>query len=298
MQFDVILTNPPFQDSLARGKTPHKLWIDFTKKVFSSLLKPGGILCQVSPSSFRSPSNDVLTLMKENQTQYINLETSKYFEGIGSTFADYAIVKKPRRTTKTTIYSHGNSEKTDLDDSVFYLPNDFCATSLSIHRKVIFDTQGKLPVKWDYVTCHNIRLKTDGSLSKERTQAHKYPVFHTNRQQWWSTNRQPWADLPKVMWTRSGYTKPFFDPGQLGGTDMAYYVLVNSESDGENLARNLNSSLMQYIFSTARWSGFGNERVFASLPDFPRDNSLSDADVFSYFGLTESETEYVKNYLG
>jgi len=298
MQFDVILTNPPFQDSLARGKTPHKLWIDFTKKVFSSLLKDGGILCQVSPSSFRSPSNDILTLMKDYQTKYINLETSRHFEGVGSTFADYAIVKKPRRTSKTIIFTSGRHETTELNNSVFYLPNDFCSASLSIHRKVIFDTPEKLGVRWDYVTCHNIRLKTDGSLSKERTLVHSHPVFHTNRQQWWSKHRQPWADLPKVMWTRSGYTKPFFDPGELGGTDMAYYIPVESELHGKHLAHNLNSSLMRYIFATARWSGFGNERVFAALPAIPRERNLSDAEMYGYFGLTKSEIEYVESYLG
>lgn len=297
MQFDVILTNPPFQDSVARGKTPHKLWIDFTKKVFGSLLKPGGILCQVSPSSFRSPSNDILTLMKEHQTLYINLDTSVYFGGVGSTFADYAIVKNQRKATKTSILVNGAKDETELNGSVFYLPNDFCANSLSIHRKVIFDTPRKLGVRWDYVTCHNIRLKTDGSLSKERSRVHRYPVFHTNRQQWWSSHRQPWASLHKVMWTRSGYTKPFFDPGLLGGTDMAYYVLTESQAEGENLAHNLNLALIRYIFDTARWSGFGNERVFSALPDLPRDRQLDDLELFALFNLTEVEIEYVKSYL-
>lgn len=298
MKFDVILTNPPFQDSVARGKTPHKLWIDFTKTVFRTLLKPGGVLCQVSPSSFRSPSNEVLNIMKENQTQYINLDTSVYFEGVGSTFADYAIVKNPNKGTKTAISANGKTDRTVLNDSVFYLPNDFCAASLSVHQKVVFETPKKLGVKWDYVTCHNIRLKTDKSLSKERTGIHQYPVFHTNRQQWWSSNRQSWASLPKVMWTRSGYTKPFFDSGVMGGTDMAYYVLVESRQDGQNLAHNLNLMLMQYIFATARWSGFGNERVFSALPELPRDRRLSDEEMFELFALTESEISYVKSYLG
>lgn len=298
MQFDVILTNPPFQDSVARGKTPHKLWIDFTKTVFRSLVKPGGVLCQVSPSSFRSPSNDILTLMKEHQTQYINLDTSTYFEGVGSTFADYAIFKNPRKATKTSIFVNGAEDRTELDDSVFYLPNDFCADSLSIHRKVVFDSPHKLGVRWDYVTCHNIRLKTDGSLSKEKSRIHKHPVFHTNRQQWWSSHRQPWANLPKVMWTRSGYTKPFFDPGLLGGTDMAYYVLADSPAEGENLAHNLNLTLLRYIFATARWSGFGNERVFSALPDLPRDRQLNDLELFALFNLTENEIKYATSYLG
>ena len=35
MQFDVVATNPPFQDYTNRKKTQHKLWINFTKEAFN-----------------------------------------------------------------------------------------------------------------------------------------------------------------------------------------------------------------------------------------------------------------------
>lgn len=298
MQFDVILTNPPFQDTLGRGKTPHKLWIDFTKAVFTRLLRPGGMLCQVSPSSFRSPSNDVLQIMKDNDTIYINLDTAEHFQGVGSTFADYAVIRGESASSATSIIHNGRTQETLVDESVFYLPNDFDALSLSIHRRVIFESKKKLGVKWDYVTCHNINIHRSDTLSREQTEIHCYPVFHTNRQVWWSSIRQPWADRKKVMWTRSGYTKPFFDDGEMGGTDMVYYVEVDSSAEGLHLAANLSKKLMQYIYATARWSGFGNEKVFAALPDLPRDRELSDEELFDLFGLTEEEVSYVLEYLG
>ena len=99
------------------------------------------------------------------------------------------------------------------------------------------------------------------------------------------------------MWTRSGYTKPFYDNGRYGGTDMIYYVLVDSESDGLNLLHNLQSKLMQYILKTAKWSGFGNEKVFQSLPNLPRDRKLCDLEISNLFDLTLDEINYVeKNY--
>lgn len=58
--------------------------------------------------------------------------------------------------------------------------------------------------------------------------------FHTNNITWWSSRRQEWAPKPKVMWTHSGYTKPFFDNGVNGGTDMAYYVLVIQRGGGRS----------------------------------------------------------------
>lgn len=299
MKFDVILTNPPFQDSARRGKTPHKLWIDFTRVVFARFVAEGGVLCQVSPSSFRSPNSIVLDLMKSHRTPVVRFDTGRHFPAVGSTFADYQIWKEANDGTPTRIHDDDASFDLVLDDEVAYLPNDLTAEGLSVHRKVMFHPSTKLDTRWDYVTCHNIRLKDDGpTLSRTRTDTHRFPVFHTNAQTWWSSVLQDFAPRRKVMWTRSGYTKPFFDPGTLGGTDMVYYVLVDSDVEGRHLAHNLNLDLMRYIYATAKWSGFGNERVFASLPDLPRDRSLSDEQLFARFDLTPAEVARVRSTLG
>jgi hypothetical protein len=299
VKFDVILTNPPFQDTTRRGKTPHKLWIDFTRAVFDRLLVDGGLLCQVSPGSFRSPNSVVLDLMKQHRTTLVRFDTEDHFPTVASTFADYAIVKLPNDGETTRVVIDGRKFDMVLDDEVFYLPNDLTDEGLGIHRKVIFHPKAKLPVEWDYVTCHNIRLKDpDTTLSRTRTAKHVNRVFHTNAQFWWTSLLQDFAGKRKVMWTRSGYTKPFYDPGTMGGTDMVYYVLVESDSEGLALAHNLNLALMRYIYKTAKWSGFGNERVFAALPNLPRDGKLTDAELFALFSLTTAEVAHVRKSVG
>ncbi len=144
MKFDLILTNPPFQDTLKRGKTPHKLWIDFTKSVFDQLLAEGGVLCQISPTSFRSPSNDILDLMKLHHTTRLRFDTGQHFPAVGSTFADYVIYKQPNGTIPTEVHTNGQRFELVLDEDVFYLPNDLSLHSLSVHRKVIFTSAPKL----------------------------------------------------------------------------------------------------------------------------------------------------------
>ena len=52
--------------------------------------------------------------------------------------------------------------------------------------------------------------KNNSSLSKIKTQTHIYPVFHTNKQTWYSSILQSFAHKKKVLWTRSGYQKPFY----------------------------------------------------------------------------------------
>lgn len=298
MKFDLILTNPPFQDSVNRKKTPHKLWIDFTLTVFDRLLKDGGSLVQVSPASFSSPSNVVLSLMEENQTNVLRFATEHHFPEVGSTFSDYWIVKKENDPTPTTVIKGNDKFDIELDKTMSYLPNDLGRLSLAIHSKVMFADRPPLKVEWDYVACHNIRrYDPNPTLVEQPSPDHPHSIFHTNNITWWSSVRQDWADELKVMWTRSGYTKPYFDAGVHGGTDMAYYVRVENAAEGEALAANLNSQLLQYIYKTAKWSGFGNERVFAGLPDLPRDRTLTDDQMFAFFGLTDEEVNYVRQSL-
>ena len=298
MQFDVIATNPPFQDSTNKKKTQHKLWIEFTQKTFSEWLKPGGVLLQVSPSSFLSPSNKILKIFQSKAVKYLHLDTKTYFPKVGSTFADY-MIRNQSDDEKTEIVTEAGIFYQKIDSSVFYLPIDVCKESLSIHRKVIFDQKERLNVKYDYVTCHNVNIlrKTD-IISKTKDDEYVHPILHTNKQIWYSKIRQDWANKKKVMWSRSGYTKPFYDDGILGGTDMAYYVPVSSDECGENLVHNLNSKLIRYILTTAKWSGFGNEKVFCRLPNLPTDRKMSDAEIYLLFGLTNKEREYVENHVG
>ena len=294
MQFDIVATNPPFQDTTKRGKTHHKLWIDFTLKTFSHWLKPDGILLQVSPNSFLSPSSKILQLFKSRAVKFLNLDTKIYFPEVGSTFADYMVTNSPSEEKTDIVTEQGKFEQ-KIDSSIVYLPNDVCEHSLSIHQKVMFNESDRLDVKYDYVTCHNVNiLRNTGVLSKTETDEHVHPILHTNKQIWYSKVRQQFASKKKVMWSRSGYTKPFYDDGVLGGTDMAYYVLVSDTESGENLAHNMNSLLMRYIFKTAKWSGFGNDKVFLRLPNLPTDCKMSDDDMFDHFNITEQEREYAR----
>jgi hypothetical protein len=198
----------------------------------------------------------------------------------------------------TTVISGEDEFRIELNSDIFYLPNDISRNALSIHQKVMFSNSPKLRVEWDYVTAHNIRRYDPvPSLLETCDEAHPYPVFHTTRSVWYSSVRQDWADEPKVMWTRSGYTLPFFDPGELGGTDMVYFIRVSSPQEGKALAANMNLKLMKYIYKTAKWSGFGNERVFTALPEIPRERHLSDSELFDFFGLTSEEVKHVEQSL-
>ena len=296
MKFDLILSNPPFQDVQERGKTRHKLWIDFTLKSLNEWLKPGGTLCQVSPGSFRSPSSRVLKAMKRLQTNWIDFDVRDNFPGIGSTFATYSITNVPQAAA-TELYAEHSSIPIILSEHIPYLPLD-APEGISIHQKVMWGPGAKLRVEWDYVTAHNIKRNTTKSLSEVRTPQHAFPVFHTNNKTWWSSIKPIYLNELKVMWTRSGYFRPFFDNGTLGVTDMAYFVKVRDIEAGNNLVYNLNSKLMRYIVQSTQWSGFTHELVFRMMPGLPTERALTDKELYAQFGLEKAEVLHLEKYLG
>jgi len=291
---NIIFVNPPFENKLKRNKTPHKLWIDFTKKAFYDWLIENGTLLQISPSSFSSPSSKILKLLKEKNTTDIYFNQEQYFPDIASSISWYIIENKESKN----ITNINNKLNINLSNFL-YLPQNICTESLSIHKKVVFDTINKLDIHKDYVTCHNALLKNNNSsLSKIKTQTHIYPVFHTNKQTWYSSILQPFAHKKKVLWTRSGYQKPFYSSETLGVTDLSYFIFVDNDNEGKYYEKYLNSELLHYIFKSAKWSGFGNDKVFYALPDVVNKNlneSLTDIDIYKLFNITPDEIEFIKH---
>lgn len=297
-----IVGNPPFQDNTNRGKTQHKIWIDFTKKMLNDILDENGYIGWVTPSSFLSPSNKILQFFKEYDCIFISFDTNQFFKKEnnepGISMAHY-VIHKSRNKTITHVIKNTKSFKLKIDENTLYLPNDLNENSCSIHQKVIILQKNFYDLKYDYVTCHNIQLKTkkiNCPISKVETDIHIYPLLHTNPQTWYSSIQQDCFNKKKVMWTRSGETTPFYNDGNLGITDMGYYIEVDSEKNGLILEHNLNLKLFKYIFNTAKWSGFGNEKIFERIPILPN-VKMTDTELYDYFKLSYDEVEYLESYL-
>ena len=114
MRFRNIVGNPPFQDTAKRGKTQHKIWIDFTMQSFNTLLEDDGNFGWITPNSFSSPSNKVLNLFRDYEVKELHLDTGKYFLDVGSTFSNYTITKT-KGWGNTFVYKNGSIFNVTLD---------------------------------------------------------------------------------------------------------------------------------------------------------------------------------------
>ena len=94
-KFDVVVGNPPFQDSSKIAKNSN-LWTKFVVLGMNNLLKNDGFLLLITPSSWMSPNATQNNKLKDVFTKfnliYLNINI-KHFFNVGSTFCYYLIQK-------------------------------------------------------------------------------------------------------------------------------------------------------------------------------------------------------------
>jgi hypothetical protein len=127
MKFDVVIGNPPFQESKkngARKDQASNLWSKFWSKSFS-ITKKDGVIAFITPTSWTSPSADLKGKMKvgkinrlwdlfNSYTSYANIkDVAQHFPGVGSSFG-YVIVDK--NGDSGLVFSDGT------DTSLGFLP--------------------------------------------------------------------------------------------------------------------------------------------------------------------------------
>jgi 16S rRNA G966 N2-methylase RsmD len=140
MKFDVILGNPPYQiNSKESNKRAEKLWTKFIGKS-NGLLKDGGILSFVTPTSWLSGSKNiskgsygVMDLFLENNLTYI--EKGFKFENV-SIDTHYWIMKKNSNYTNTIVFDSNTNEIKDINLRNGFFPSDLNNEKTSIIEKI------------------------------------------------------------------------------------------------------------------------------------------------------------------
>lgn len=283
MKFNVVVGNPPYQGNNDKGtKQPksHNLWSKFADKS-AELLDDNGYIAFVTPDSWMSPNSQVLKMFKDNSLIWVDTEVGKYFT-VGSSFTAW-IMQKNKNTSTATI----DGLAVDLT-KLQYLPRNFSKT-FPIHNKVINSSHSKLDILCD-TSCHSDHKHKNFSDTKDAT--YKYETFHTNAQTKFCKKQSKDFLQSKIIWTTSGYFKPFFSAGNLGTSEVCQYILTDS-AEAQHILSYLDSKLYKFIVNTGKWSGFLNGKVLASLPKLAS-KVWTDVELYAHFGLTQEEIDYVE----
>lgn len=174
--FDLVIQNPPYNDSSGNKGANHTLWDKFTVKAIESWLKPGGYLVAVHPGNWRQGNSEVFPLFKEKQLCYLEIHNStdgqKTFK-CGTSY-DWYILENTSRYTKTAVVGEdGARSEIDMGDWTF-LPNmmhDY------IKGLMTNDVTNRLDITRDRSVYGTDNKK--GLISKEKTDKYCYPLINS-----------------------------------------------------------------------------------------------------------------------
>ena len=174
--FDLVIQNPPYNDSSGNKGANHTLWDKFTIKAIESWLKPGGYLVAVHPGNWRQGNSEVFPLFKEKQLCYLEIHNStdgqKTFK-CGTSY-DWYLLENTSRYTKTAVVGEdGARSEIDMGEWTF-LPN---MMHEYIKGLMTDDVTNRLDITRDRSVYGTDNKK--GLISKEKTDKYCYPLINS-----------------------------------------------------------------------------------------------------------------------
>lgn len=265
MKFDVVIGNPPYQDSQnATGKRGggSSLWDKFVGLALD-LVKDDGFVCMVHPALWRKPNTDrcwtaglLDRMVKENHLRYLEIHDSK--DGL-STFGagtryDWYVIQKGSKGETEIVDEKGKYFNQDLSN-VPFVPN--CAFD-AVFSLIVHDAEKKQEILFSN-SSYETRKKW---MNTEQSEEYPYVCIHSTpkagvRYMYSSCNNNEFFGIPKVIFGDSGIYNPVIDlEGQYGMTQHAMAIPVDSLEDAEKLCKFLTSEQFKAILEACSWSNF------------------------------------------
>lgn len=262
--FTGVIGNPPFNSSGNTG-TGNTIWQNFTRKAIGNWLLPNGYLCFVHPPGWRKPNTERGKFYRlyqfmtcENQMLYLSIHGVK--DGLktfkcGTRYDWYVLQKK--RSYKNTVINDQERIELQVDMSSFtWLPNSNIST---IHAMLAVEEDEKCPIIYNRSSYGSDNKKY---ISKEQDDEYKYPVVHTIplsgvRFIYSKINSKGHYNIPKVIFGQTNSKNPILDiKGDYAMSEHSMAIQIDSEEEGCNIKKALQTSLFQNVLSSCMWSNF------------------------------------------
>ena len=241
MKFDVIIGNPPYQDPTKPNS--HNLWCSFVETAWQ-LVKPDGHVAFVTPNVGRR--REVLQVFQNHHVVWYNgADVKSHFAGVGSTFCAWVIQNKPKTEAATLI------KQLDGELVCVHIPHNMPFWPLHVTpdtmQFIAHMTQGesKLDVRtdWGYHTQGKAAWFNDTPTKK-----FKYEFQNTSSNKKYCSQDHEKRTSAKVICSKSGYLKPWFDAGNMGVTENSWVVPVRNAKHAKQVIEFLESdSVKQFV---------------------------------------------------
>ena len=285
MKFDLIVGNPPYQNSTdTNSGSSDKLWMEFVKTSISSLEK-NGYMCIVHPTGWRTLGNEMWKdVYQKIQVEYVKIEPKvEWSIKSVNVKVDWYILKNSSYSNPTIVEFADKTKNIDFRE-VTGINGDAVVERLlnCIDDKIKFVQTSQFHTQYK-------------KYSKTKTDLLNFEARHTTpKKVLYFGEQHKWQNEKKVLVSNSGYLYPTYDDGKLGTTQACWAVFVKSKIEGEYLVRLLNSKLFTYFINSVKTSGYNN-KLLKLLP-YPKglSDNFTDSDLYARFNLTDDEIKLVE----
>ena len=296
MQFDVIIGNPPYQDS--KKENSDQLWPLFVETSIA-LTKKHGYTALIIPDTWTSGTKSLTATGRKNllldvfpslNVIRLNFNVKKYFPQIGSGFS-FFVLQKSASKNETVITNNLEEEYVCNLSTLKFIPKNFNEHTLHIIQKVFNHNQTCIYFKF-YGALQNLVLNDSKSDS--------FPYSYINTS---SNHANKYGNIPgkgygisKVVMSYMG-SKPKFTYDVSGESSLMYNGRAWEFSEkftSEGLKSFFESKLVGFI-NQDKWSQYNEPKILNMLPALDFTRTWTNTEIYQHFNLTPEEIEYIEN---
>ena len=300
MKFDLILSNPPYQNSVKQG---NKLWMRFSFKAVDCL-KDGGWLAMITPSSWMTGGNNIgnrgllKTIFAEKQLIIADVSgaVNKCFPGVGVQIS-WWILQNVSNTRSSMIKMADETLSIHITDQTV-----FSSTPNSISNSILTKYLTSSDTRFETHYFHT--AFTPGSKDESEFQNEVYHIPH------WVMGSDRTKDLyitylnqslseklgfKKILIPKgSRYWQPFFDDEKCNVAREGFAYPIEDEWTRETVYSVFYSKLFTFIGKNLQLDYNGWMKTTSSLPKLDLSRTWTDEELYAHFGLTEEEVAYIE----
>lgn len=294
MKFDVVVGNPPYQDS---NNDKRMLWNQILDKAVE-VTNDDGYIAMVTPTTWLTAKTNIhnsYKMFEEKQVEravIFDKNDKPFDEG---TSVSYTITKNTKRASLTPLYfaqySTGvENHVADIDISKDKIwPGQLTPVNIAIHNKLQPYKKIKFLKSCEF---HNQKLKTKKMVSDTKDSVFQY-THHVSAAITRYTNTKFSAhDTWKVMVPlTSTIDKVVVDNNCGHGEDMLS-LYVKDEETASNIKSLFNTRF--YKFIGVLYKSGRNQPLQNLFPTMDFTKVWTDAELYAHFGLTQEEIDYIE----
>lgn len=296
MKFDVIVGNPPYQDSstVVQGSRGN-LWHKFVF-LADGLLNDDGILAFVTPDSWLQFRGQLGRFLKNHQLTHVwtNSFTSKHFSGVGITTSAWILCKSPPSAPTHFV---NEDHYVDLREKTMLANSSVAGTSI-LEKVLVAPSTG---IQFQTDSENNVSWKNNETnkhkYAEAQTLERPYRICHTARIDCYAVNKPIDYDTKKVILPlMTGTPQPRYFDGGIGSISrMSVHYNVLDERQGMNLISLLKSKLYQFVCRVTNNRNSMTRDWLRQLPLLDLTHTWTNEDLYKHFNLTKEEIALVES---